>query len=585
MKNTINILSDNVINQIAAGEVIKRPASIIKELIENAIDAKASSIQIIITNAGKTLIQVIDNGIGMNEHDAKICFQKHTTSKIKNTQDIMNINTMGFRGEALASIASVSSVELKTKTQKDAIGTYINIENSEIKKQKKIALNTGTSISVKNLFFNIPARKNFLKSDKIEFKHILETFMQLAIVNYSVSFQFNNNGKIIYNLSSTNLKKRIIQLFGKRYNEKILPIEEKTSIVSIKGFLGNPIDAKKTRGEQFIYVNNRFIKSTYLNHAIKTSMDNIITKDQYPTFFIFLTVASSSLDVNIHPNKTEVKFEDDQSIYQILKSTCKKSIGMYNVRPSLDFTTESSFEIPAYIQKKIPREPTLTINKDFNPFFKSNTEKNDTHTQKNTLFLEEDYTQNLIIKDIINIDLNYAVFNIIVNHQSLLNIIDKQRALNRIAYEEAYHMLRNQKNTAQILTELEYININATDLTLLKEHKNILQKIGYHINKFTDRGVEIKAIPVGVRPSDIKDILDFFLEKLKNKDIDLTSEFIQQNARKITFNNYSNDQLSNLLSKDILKSLILKLFHCETPFIGIDGHPCVIELEPHKLFK
>jgi len=261
----------------------------------------------------------------------------------------MNILTMGFRGEALSSIAAISEVELQTKTASNEIGTLINIDNSKIKNIKNIATRTGTSISVKNLFFNVPARKNFLKSDTIEMKHILESFMQVAISNYQVSFKLKNNNKTIYNLNQVNLKQRIIQLFGKRYNEKMLAIKEETSIVSINGFLGNPMDAKRTRGEQFLYVNNRFIRSSYLNHAIKSAMDSVITKEQYPSYFLFLNIKPELVDVNIHPNKIEVKFQDEKAIYQILKAACKRSIGMHNIAPSLDFATEESFEIPTYI--------------------------------------------------------------------------------------------------------------------------------------------------------------------------------------------------------------------------------------------
>ena len=306
MKRKINILPNNVINQIAAGEVIQRPASVVKELLENSIDAQANNIQIIIQNAGKTLIQIIDDGYGMNKIDAEMCFEKHATSKIQKTEDIMKISTMGFRGEALGSIASVSEVELKTKTKSEKSGTGIIIDNSKIKKITETPTKTGTSISVKNLFFNIPARKKFLKSDQVEMKYILETFMQIAIANHQIGFKLINNGSNLYNLSPTNLKKRIIQIFGNRYKNKILPIKESTSIVNIEGFIGNPLDAKKTRGEQFIYINNRYIKSAYLNHAIKTSMENIITKDHHPSYFLFLNISSDLIDVNVHPNKTWV---------------------------------------------------------------------------------------------------------------------------------------------------------------------------------------------------------------------------------------------------------------------------------------
>ena len=584
MKNTINILSENVINQIAAGEVIQRPASIVKELIENSIDARAKNIQIIIYDAGKTLIQVIDDGLGMNSNDALICFQKHTTSKIKTTEDILKIMTMGFRGEALASIASVANVELKSKTIKEKIGTFINIDNSKIKKNQKIATQTGTSISVKNLFFNIPARKNFLKSDKIEMRHILETFTQLAISNYEVSFKFNNNGKTLYNIENTNLKKRIIQLFGKRYNEKILPIEEITNIVSIKGFLGNPLDAKKTRGEQFLYVNNRFIKSTYLNHAIHSAMDNIITKNQYPSYFIFLNTSPSLVDINIHPNKIDVKFEDEKSIYQILKSACKKSIGMYNITPSLDFTSEQSFEIPSYVQKRPPIEPKLKINTNFNPFSESNLKQNKNEQDIEQLTLQEDINQ-FFLKDVMNINLYYAVFTVSRNNQHVFYVIDKKRAIERITYEETYQNLKTKQNIRQNTIKPYKISINKIDLQLLKEYKNQIISLGYNINKIDEDSIEINSTPIGIETSNLKTIIDFVLEQLKNKATDINVEFLKQTSKQITYNKYSKDMLIPLANNNGLIIIINKLLNCDTPFIGIDGNPCLIEIDPSKLFK
>jgi len=584
LKNTINILSENVINQIAAGEVIQRPASIVKELIENSIDARAKNIQIIIYDAGKTLIQVIDDGLGMNSNDALICFQKHTTSKIKTTEDILKIMTMGFRGEALASIASVANVELKSKTIKEKIGTFINIDNSKIKKNQKIATQTGTSISVKNLFFNIPARKNFLKSDKIEMRHILETFTQLAISNYEVSFKFNNNGKTLYNIENTNLKKRIIQLFGKRYNEKILPIEEITNIVSIKGFLGNPLDAKKTRGEQFLYVNNRFIKSTYLNHAIHSAMDNIITKNQYPSYFIFLNTSPSLVDINIHPNKIDVKFEDEKSIYQILKSACKKSIGMYNITPSLDFTSEQSFEIPSYVQKRPPIEPKLKINTNFNPFSESNLKQNKNEQDIEQLTLQEDINQ-FFLKDVMNINLYYAVFTVSRNNQHVFYVIDKKRAIERITYEETYQNLKTKQNIRQNTIKPYKISINKIDLQLLKEYKNQIISLGYNINKIDEDSIEINSTPIGIETSNLKTIIDFVLEQLKNKATDINVEFLKQTSKQITYNKYSKDMLIPLANNNGLIIIINKLLNCDTPFIGIDGNPCLIEIDPSKLFK
>ena len=582
MKKIINILSKEVINQIAAGEVIQRPASIVKELIENSIDAQAKNIEVIIKDAGKKLVQIIDDGTGMNPDDATICFHKHATSKIQKTIDIMHILTMGFRGEALASIASIADVELKTKTDDDKIGTLINIDNSKIKKNKKITTPTGTSISVKNLFFNIPARKNFLKSDKIEMKHILESFIQLSISHYKIGFKLIHNGKVIYNLSATNLKQRIIQLFGKRYNEKILPIKEKTSIVSIDGFLGNPLDARKTRGEQFLYVNNRFIKSSYLNHAIKNAMMNIITPDQHPSYFIFLTINPSTIDVNIHPNKTEVKFEDEKAIYQILKSTCKKSIGMYNITPSLDFSIEETFEIPVEIQKTLPREPKLKINKNFNPFH-----EDDFQAKKNTelmhqLFVNEEKNN---INNIMNIDGNYALFTLIINSKQVLNLMDKKRSMQRVVYEKTIRLLKNKKKESQKLIQPFEITLNSLDIELLKEHRNTIQSLGYNINDITKKSCLVNALPAGLDSLNLKELFDHLLEELKNNNDDIKEKLIDTIAIKEAYNISNKINSFNMSNNDSLKAFINTLLDCKMPFIGIHGKPCVINIEPNLFFN
>jgi len=580
LKSIINILSPEVINQIAAGEVIQRPSSVIKELIENSIDAKSQNIDIIIENAGKKLIKITDDGSGMNEQDATICFQKHSTSKIKNTEDIMQILTMGFRGEALSSIASISDVEIQTKTKYDDIGTIIHINNSNIKSVKKIAAQTGTAISVKNLFFNIPARKNFLKSDQIEMKHILEVFTQIAIAHHNISFKLQHNGKIIYNLPHSNTKQRIIQIFGKRYNQKILPVKEETSIVAITGFLGNPIEAKKTRGEQFLYINNRFIKSSYLNHAIKSSVQDIITREQHPSYFIFMSIAPNRIDVNVHPNKIEVKFEDDKAIYQILKSACKRSIGMNNITPSLDFTREESFEMPVYNSKTIPKEPKIKINSTFDPF-----KKNLKRAQENTENIHElfDDKINNIIENVMNIDSKHAVFTVVQNNARTLNIIDKKRALQRIKYEEIIEKLTNQEIVSQNIIKPYKIDISQIDIELIKENRELLKNIGYNISEIKRNHIKISSKPIELNEINIQELFELFLEELKNNNTKIKSNIIHETALRITYN-ISKHQ-DNINNQHQLISLVKKTLNCQNPFIGIDGNPCIINIEPDNFFN
>ena len=580
MKSVINILSPEVINQIAAGEVIQRPSSVIKELIENSIDAKSQNIDVIIENAGKKLIKITDDGSGMNEQDATICFQKHSTSKIKSTEDIMQILTMGFRGEALSSIASISDVEIQTKTKHNDIGTIIHINNSNIKSVKKIATQTGTAISVKNLFFNIPARKNFLKSDQIEMKHILEVFTQIAIAHHNISFKLQHNGKIIYNLPHSNTKQRIIQIFGKRYNQKILPVKEETSIVAITGFIGNPIEAKKTRGEQFLYINNRFIKSSYLNHAIKSSVQDIITREQHPSYFIFMSIAPNLIDVNVHPNKIEVKFEDDKAIYQILKSACKRSIGMNNITPSLDFTTEESFEIPIYNSKSIPKEPKIKINSAYDPF-----KKDLKRSQENTENIHKLFNDkiNNIIENVMNVDSKYGIFTIVQNNARTLNIIDKKRALQRIKYEEIIEKLTNQEIVSQNIIKPYKIDISQTDIELIKENRELLQNIGYNICEIKKNHIKISSKPIELNEINIQELFELFLEELKNNNTNIKSNIIHKTALRITYNiSKHHDHIDN---QHQLISLIKKTLNCQNPFIGIDNNPCIINIEPDNFFN
>lgn len=584
MKKSINILSEKVINQIAAGEVIQRPASIVKELLENSIDAKANNIQLIVTRSGKQEIKIIDDGIGMNKEDAEICFLKHSTSKIKNTSDITSITTMGFRGEALASIGSIAEVELKTKTKNQNTGTLIKIDNSEIKKNVDIALQNGTSISVKNLFFNIPARKKFLKSDQIEFKHILDTFNQISISHPTVSFKLIHNNIDIFDLKKSNLKQRIIDVFGKRYNKKILPIKENTSIVNITGFIGNPLDSKKTRGEQFIYINNRFIKSPYLNHAIKLSMIDMIKPDYHPSYFIFLSISPSLVDINIHPNKTEVKFEDEKSIYQILKSTCKRSIGIHNITPSLDFSTETSFEIPVPITNINHIEPRISINRKYNPFKQEENKIKNTTVDSKSIF--NDINNNTFcIKNTMNIDSIYAIVKLEINNTNSVNIIHKKYALQRIMYEKNKKLLKTNTYTHQILTEPINITINKSDIELIKDNKKIIKKYGYNICKIAQDIIYIDTCPENTSKQDIIDFIEKVLEEIKNKNPNIDDIFIRLIAKKITLNQPIQNTLNSFNDLSALNLMVEQLLACENPFMSLHKSPCLMNIEPNNFFE
>jgi DNA mismatch repair protein MutL len=368
MSGIIQLLPDHVANQIAAGEVVQRPASVVKELVENAVDANATEIKLIIKDAGKTLIQVIDNGKGMNVTDARLCFERHATSKIRHAEDLFALHTKGFRGEALASIAAVAHVELKTKQDQEELGTHIIIEGSKFVSQEVAVLPKGTSFLVKNLFFNIPARRNFLKSDNVELKHIIDEFERVALAHPAIHFVLISNGAEIFNLPSSNYRQRIVNIFGGKTNEKLVPVNEETEIITISGFVGKPEFAKKNRSEQFFLVNDRFIKSSFLHHAVMSAYEGLLKDANQPSYFLYLQVPTHTIDINIHPTKTEVKFDDEQALYAILRSAVKHSLGMFNVAPVLDFDRDATLDTP-YAYKDIKSDvPLIQVDSTFNPF-------------------------------------------------------------------------------------------------------------------------------------------------------------------------------------------------------------------------
>ena len=358
----------DVANQIAAGEVVQRPSSVVKELLENAIDAEATIIKLIIKDAGKTLVQVIDDGKGMSSTDARLSFERHATSKIRNAEDLFHLHTKGFRGEALASIAAIAHVELKTKQPQEEVGTSIVIEGSEIVSQEVVVTTKGTSVSVKNLFFNIPARRNFLKSNTVELRHVIDEFHRVSLAHPNISFVFYNNGSESFNLPVSNQRQRIVNLFGNKTNEKLVPVMEDTEVLKISGFVGKPEFAKKTRGEQYFFVNDRFIKSAYLNHAVASAFDGLLKSGWHPSYFLNLNVDPQSIDINIHPTKTEIKFDDEHALYAILRSAIKHSLGQFNVAPILDFDRDSNLDTPYNYKNVEASTPTIQVDRAFNPF-------------------------------------------------------------------------------------------------------------------------------------------------------------------------------------------------------------------------
>lgn len=447
MSDIIRLLPDSVANQIAAGEVVQRPASAVKELLENAIDAGATKIQLIIKDAGKTLIQVIDNGKGMSELDARLCFERHATSKISKADDLFKITTKGFRGEALSSIAAIAHVELRTRQEEDEIGTCVQMEGGSITSQEPIQCPIGTSFSIRNLFFNVPARRYFLKSDNIEFRHITEEFHRVVLTHPEIDFTLVHQGSEIHQLTAASLRQRIIHLFGTKYQDKLIPLEEETEIVGIKGFIGKPDIAKKTRGEQYFFLNHRFIKNSYLHHAIASAFDQILPSGQHPLYLVYLNIEPDQIDINIHPTKTEVKFQDERSIYAILHATVKRAIGKSQLTPSLDFDQETAIRIPPVTSNHPITVPKIDINESFNPFPENNRSTDREHSlqrwfeQKSspknwqTLFEEKDSDHSIASITHTTVIGNIGKF-ILCKIENELWYVHARRAHQRILFED-----------------------------------------------------------------------------------------------------------------------------------------------------
>ncbi|MEA4968809.1 MAG: DNA mismatch repair endonuclease MutL [Bacteroidaceae bacterium] len=535
MPNLIQILPPNISNQIAAGEVVQRPASVVKELIENAIDAKATHIQLNIKDAGKTLIQVIDNGTGMNEEDALISFERHATSKIKTSEDLFHLTTMGFRGEALASIAAIAHVEMKTKQENQELGTFVEMEGNVCKNKTPIACEKGTSISVKNLFYNVPARRNFLKTDPIENNHILEEFIRTALINNDIAFTYYNNGKLIHKLDKQNLKKRIIDLFGKAYNERLLPIEEEIDAVKISGFIIKAEYVKKNKSEQYFFVNNRYMRNTYLANSIDRAYQGMIQEKTYPAFFIHLNLNPENIDVNIHPTKTEIKFLDDKVIYAVLYAAAKKSLGQFTLINQLDFSLDSSFEFTPLKKGEMPTMPRTNFNPDYNPFEKETTNKISYPKQEdifedkgvNIFTIEESFKTNYSNNnpEVIQFLNKY----IITKTKNNILIINQERASQRILYDKFSSMDFADISCQQLLFPYNHF-FSPTHTTQLLELLPDIRKYGFAIEYQKDGSFNITATPNEMNSDDAQIILEDLLFELNQTNFNSPSPKSQKIA-------------------------------------------------------
>lgn len=612
MPDIIHLLPDSVANQIAAGEVVQRPASAVKELLENAIDAGASEVSLLVKNAGKTLLQVIDNGSGMSETDARLSLERHATSKISKVEDLFSLTTMGFRGEAVPSIAAVSQVEIKTKLESKELGSHLILDGSEIISQEPCQCKVGTNIQVKNLFFNIPARRNFLKSNPVETKHIIEEFLRVALIHPEVMMKMTNDQNEVYHLPKGSFRQRIINIFGDKYNQRLVPVEETTDIVKISGFVGKPEFARKTRGEQYFFVNNRFIRSAYLNHAIQNAFEELLPKDQFPSYFLKLELNPAKIDINIHPTKTEIKFEEERAIYAILRTTVKQALGKYNIAPSLDFERESTFDVPMLKKGEAIRMPGIKINPDFNPFEKEHRKIQPEITfpfkreEKANLNWEKRYDSTLdstgdnnrstgdstIDKDRTT-EVNLAsderkVLQLhrkyILNHiKSGFIIIDQNRAHQRILIDQLTAKSKGKDSSSQQLLFPEDLEVSAADATLINSLIDELKSLGFDLRSFGKNHFIVHGIPTEAENKNARNLIEQLLEEFKENLSELKNnpreQLIQSLAKSMSIK--SDQQLSGAE----MKNLIDELFACQMPYSLPNGKPIIITYSLEDLDK
>ena len=600
MSDIIHLLPDSVANQIAAGEVVQRPASAVKELIENSIDAGADKIQLIIKDAGKSLIQIIDNGCGMSVTDARMCFERHATSKIRKADDLFAIRTMGFRGEAMASIAAIAQVELKTRRHEDELGTCITIEGSEVISQEACSANTGTSISIKNLFYNTPARRNFLKSNPVEMRYIIDELQRVALAHPSIFFTLHHNGQEVYHLPATTLKQRIVHLFGNNYNERLVPVEEDTIVIKLHGFVGKPEFAKKTRGEQFFFVNNRFIKDAYLNHAVLMAFKELLPEDTFPLYVLFIDIDPAKIDINVHPTKTEIKYQDEQTIYAIVRSAVKRSLGRYNITPSLDFDQENSIEhlvTAKPLEEIVP--PTIKVNPNYNPFntgfeesgssgggsnkesYHSNPIPQNWDTlyeisKKETIVQQQVYEEVTITAD--DQELNkpserqlFQIQNrfILSQIKSGFMLINQQAAHERILYERFLQQLQNHSGVSQQSLFPQSVTFNSGDYELLKELLPDIRALGFDIREFGKNTVVIDGIPADLNNASEHAILEQLLEGFKNNQSVMKLDKRDSLARSLARNAATKAGVK--MSLEEMNILIDQLFACQMPNLALNG--------------
>jgi DNA mismatch repair protein MutL len=614
----VQLLPENIANQIAAGEVIQRPASAVKELLENAVDAGATEIKLFVNDAGKALIQVIDNGQGMSETDARMCFERHATSKIKNIEDLFHIKTMGFRGEALASIAGVAQVELKTKKAEDITGTYIEIENSVVKTQQPIAVQQGTSISMKNLFFNVPARRNFLKSNTSELRHIVDEFIRVSMAFPEIFFSFTSNGQQVFHLEKGTLKQRIVQILGNNYAAKLVSVQEETDYMNIYGFVGKPDTAKKTRGDQYLFVNNRFIKSAYLNHAVMNAFSDMIAKDSFPMYALFIDLDPSRLDINVHPTKQEIKFEDEKIIYAFVQSAVKHALAQFSVTPTLDFDLDISIQQSDAVSKPFTDDKRSAAASS--SLYKTFTQKHQAHFIENKSDLQHWDSELSVVSGQLSVDgekeftsqgdldknnkteytpeslqkkedkkptnNNFIQLHnsfIIAENRNGFIAIHQQNAHERILYERFLNAIKGKPIATQRSLFPATIELAPGDTVLLNELLDDLKLLGYLVEPFGNNTFVIQGSPADVVQGNEKATLEKMLDQYKHFSNDLKFNKREKLLRSMAWQ--QSVKAGTSLDQKEMESLINDLFECETPNCTPNGKPSYLEFKKEELDK
>jgi DNA mismatch repair protein MutL len=594
MSGIIQLLPDSIANQIAAGEVVQRPASALKELLENSIDAGATHVKVIIKDAGKSLIQVIDNGSGMNEIDARMSLERHATSKIRKAEDLFSLTTMGFRGEAIASIAAVSQMELKTKMEDEELGTSIEVAGSEITGQQPVSCSRGTNISVRNLFYNIPARRNFLKSNGVETRHLVDEFQRIALANPSIEFEFYQNDLETYNLPAGKLSQRIIGLFGNNYKEQLATCDEETDSISIKGYIGKPEFSKKSRGEQFFFVNNRFIKSSYLHHAILNAYQGLLQQDTHPFYVLFIKMDPAQIDVNVHPTKTEIKFEDERTVYGVLLASIRQALGTHNFGPAIDFDSNVNFGQ----LKPMNIGPSATDN-DYSQF--RNVQKNPNLKNWENLYTEEIKQSNLnfdpakpesfTVESALNKEESNPVQGGIkfqLHNQYLFSqiksgvlLIDQEAAHERILFEKYSSYLNSGTSQTQQLLFPITVELNPADHVLVLEMTGELSGLGFALEEFGQSAIVINGAPLSVSAGTEKVVFEGLLDQFKINKSSLTITTKENLCRSLA--KRSCIKAGQLLQQEEIDAMIDELFGCETPSFAPDGRSTYFVLDLNRI--